>query len=170
MMSKNTDLKDIFEAMEEINLLSERRKKNKEILILDKNQEIISKEKVIEEEKIPLTTEYKINKIIDQYLNNRKCIEKLFLLIDSKHGFKEKDQEIIKELDILFKEKVFIIFTKKDRLRNSNDKENLYKYNEKASNEFNKKFFNTSIKEVNTIILLKKFMMNPLMKNYENIK
>ncbi len=120
--------------------------------------------------KIPLTTEYKINKIIDQYLNNRKCIEKLFLLIDSKHGFKEKDQEIIKELDILFKEKVFIIFTKKDRLRNSNDKENLYKYNEKASNEFNKKFFNTSIKEVNTIILLKKFMMNPLMKNYENIK
>tara|TARA_B100000963_G_scaffold326338_1_gene313299 strand:- start:403 stop:624 length:222 start_codon:yes stop_codon:yes gene_type:complete len=72
MMSKNTDLKDIFEAMEEINLLSERRKKNKEILILDKNQEIISKEKVIEEEKIPLTTE----KIIQQAENYLKPIQK----------------------------------------------------------------------------------------------
>jgi len=72
MMSKNTDLKDIFEAMEEINLLSERRKKNKEILILDKNQEIISKEKVLEEEKIPLTTE----KIIQQAENYLKPIQK----------------------------------------------------------------------------------------------
>ena len=72
MMSKNTDLKDIFEAMEEINLLSERRKKNKEILILAKNQEIISKEKVLEEEKIPLTTE----KIIQQAENYLKPIQK----------------------------------------------------------------------------------------------
>ena len=120
--------------------------------------------------KIPLNIEHQINKIIDQYLKKRKCIEKLFLLIDSKHGFKEKDKEIIKELDILFKDKVFIIFTKKDRVNNLNEKENLKKHNEKASNLFNKKFFNTSIKEINTIILLKKFMMNSSVRNNENIK
>ena len=39
-MSKSNDLDDIFRAMEEIDLLSEKRKKDKEVLILDKNQEI----------------------------------------------------------------------------------------------------------------------------------
>ena len=35
-MADSTDLKDIFKAMEEIDLLSENRKKDKEVLILEK--------------------------------------------------------------------------------------------------------------------------------------
>ena len=38
-MSKSDDLEDIFKAMEEIDLLSEKRKKDKEILILDKDNQ-----------------------------------------------------------------------------------------------------------------------------------
>ena len=40
-MADFTDLKDIFKAMEEIDLLSENRKKDKEVLILDKDQEVV---------------------------------------------------------------------------------------------------------------------------------
>ena len=39
-MNKSNDLDDIFKAMEEIDLLSEKRKKDKEILILDKEQRL----------------------------------------------------------------------------------------------------------------------------------
>ena len=40
-MADATDLNDIFKAMEEIDLLSENRKKDKEVLILDKDQEVV---------------------------------------------------------------------------------------------------------------------------------
>ena len=40
-MADSTDLNDIFKAMGEIDLLSENRKKDKEILILDKDQEVV---------------------------------------------------------------------------------------------------------------------------------
>ena len=40
-MVDTTDLNDIFKAMEEIDLLSENRKKDKEVLILDKDQEVV---------------------------------------------------------------------------------------------------------------------------------
>ena len=40
-MADYTDLNDIFKAMEEIDLLSENRKKDKEVLILDKDQEVV---------------------------------------------------------------------------------------------------------------------------------
>ena len=40
-MIDTTDLNDIFKAMEEIDLLSENRKKDKEVLILDKDQEVV---------------------------------------------------------------------------------------------------------------------------------
>ena len=40
-MVDTTDLNDIFKAMEEIDLLSENRKKDKEVLILDKEQEVV---------------------------------------------------------------------------------------------------------------------------------
>ena len=56
-MKDNTNLKGIFEAMEEINLISETRKKNKEILVLDKNAEIITKPSVSKEKNIPFETE-----------------------------------------------------------------------------------------------------------------
>ncbi len=60
-MSDNIDLKEIFKAMEEINLLSETRKKKKEILILNKNVEVITKPRVSIEKDIPLETEELIN-------------------------------------------------------------------------------------------------------------
>ena len=56
-MNDNSDLEDIFDAIEEINLLSEKRKKNKEILILDKNVEITTKERFLEEKNIPIESE-----------------------------------------------------------------------------------------------------------------
>tara|TARA_B100000963_G_C22477744_1_gene603197 strand:- start:81 stop:299 length:219 start_codon:yes stop_codon:yes gene_type:complete len=56
-MNDNDDLKEIFEAMEEINLLSEKRKINKEILILDKNSEITTKTRFSKEKNIPFDTE-----------------------------------------------------------------------------------------------------------------
>ena len=56
-MNDNSDLEDIFDAIEEINLLSEKRKKNKEILILDKNIEITTKHRFLEEKNIPIETE-----------------------------------------------------------------------------------------------------------------
>ena len=40
-MADSTDLHDIFKAMEEIDLLSENRKKDKEVLILDKDKEVV---------------------------------------------------------------------------------------------------------------------------------
>ena len=56
-MNKSNYLEDIFKAMEEIDLLSEKRKKDKEILILDKDQEIVPNTKLSKEDSIPLDTE-----------------------------------------------------------------------------------------------------------------
>ena len=64
-MNKSNELDDIFKAMEEIDLLSEKRKKDKEVLILDKNQEIVSNTKLSKEDSIPLDTE----KLIQQAEN-----------------------------------------------------------------------------------------------------
>ena len=86
------------------------------------------------------------------------------MLIDSNLGFKETDKIIINQLDVILKDKVIIIFTKKkDRIKNNFDKKKLLQvYNDIAYSKFKKKFFNTSIKDTNAIILLKKFMMHPL--------
>ena len=64
-MNKSNDLEDIFKAMEEIDLLSEKRKKYKEVLILDKHQEVVSSTKRSKEDSIPLDTE----KLIQQAEN-----------------------------------------------------------------------------------------------------
>ena len=112
--------------------------------------------------KIPKINEYKLDKLIDEYLRKRVNIKKFFLLIDSRHGFKNLDNFIIKQLEIYFKNRIFLIFTKTDRLKNSKERQLLHDLNKRADENFNKKFFNTSIKEVNTIILLKKFLMDSL--------
>tara|TARA_B100000963_G_scaffold348853_1_gene357063 strand:+ start:326 stop:904 length:579 start_codon:yes stop_codon:yes gene_type:complete len=112
--------------------------------------------------KIPKKNEYKLDNLIDTYFKKRRNINKFFLLIDSKHGFKDLDNLIIKQLEVYFENKMFLIFTKTDRLRNSNDKRLLKNLNNIAVKNLKKKFFNTSIKEVNTIILLKKFLMSSL--------
>ena len=64
-MIKSNYIEDIFKAMEEIDLLSEKRKKDKEILILDKDQEVVPNTKLSKENSIPLDTE----KLIQQAEN-----------------------------------------------------------------------------------------------------
>ena len=64
-MNKSNDLEDIFNAMEEIDLLREKRKKDKEVLILDKDLEVDTKMKLSKEDSVPLDTE----KIIQQAEN-----------------------------------------------------------------------------------------------------
>ena len=68
----------------------------------------------------------------------------------------------LNRLNLYLEHKILLIFTKKDRLKNNAQKKLLEKYNEFADRKLNKKFFNTSIKEANTIILLKKFLMHSL--------
>ena len=120
--------------------------------------------------KISKKIENKLDSLIDQYLQKRKCIEKLFLLVDSNLGFKDIDKIIINQLDVILKDKVIIVFTKRDRIKNNSDKEKLKFYNDVAHSKFKKKFFNASIKDTNDIILLKKFMMLPLVQKNEIIK
>ena len=64
-MIKSNYIEDIFKAMEEIDLLSEKRKKDKEILILDKDKEIVPNTKHSKEDRIPFDTE----KLIQQAEN-----------------------------------------------------------------------------------------------------
>ena len=64
-MNSSNDLDDIFKAMEEIDLLSEKRKKGKEVLILNKDQEVVPNSKLSKEDNIPLDTE----KLIQQAEN-----------------------------------------------------------------------------------------------------
>ena len=71
-MNKSNDLKDIFKAMEEIDLLSEKRKKDKEVLILDKDQEVVPNTKLSQEDSIPLDTE----KLIQQAENYLRPVNK----------------------------------------------------------------------------------------------
>jgi len=71
-MADSTDLNDIFKAMEEIDLLSEKRKKEKEVLILDKEQEVFSNTKLSKEDSIPLDTE----KLIQQAENYLRPVNK----------------------------------------------------------------------------------------------
>jgi len=82
-MADSTNLNDIFKAMEEIDLLSEKRKKEKEVLILDKNQEIVSNTKLSKEDSIPLDTE-KLIQQAENYLRpvNKKWYNSIFLVKD----------------------------------------------------------------------------------------
>lgn len=82
-MADSTDLNDIFKAMEEIDLLSEKRKKEKEVLILDKEQEVFSNTKLSKEDSIPLDTE-KLIQQAENYLRpvNKKWYNSIFLVKD----------------------------------------------------------------------------------------
>ena len=71
-MNKSNELDDIFKAMEEIDLLSEKRKKGKEVLILDKDQEVVPNTKLSQEDSIPLDTE----KLIQQAENYLRPVTK----------------------------------------------------------------------------------------------
>jgi len=70
-MNDNIDLKDIFDAMDEINRLGENRKKNKEILTLNKNLYTAKKSRFSRDKNIPTETENLI-KQAEKQLNSIK--------------------------------------------------------------------------------------------------
>ena len=59
---------------------------------------------------------------------------------------------------------IFLIFTKKDKVKNQSEIKKTNIDIEKIKTKTNKKIFNTSIKESNGIILLKKFLFESLEK------
>ncbi|MFL2660732.1 MAG: ribosome biogenesis GTP-binding protein YihA/YsxC [Alphaproteobacteria bacterium] len=112
--------------------------------------------------RIPKTKENKLNELVDNYIRKRTNLFALCLLIDSHHGFKKMDKIILDQLNCHIQDKIIIVFTKIDKLKSKGDKEALNELNNLTASQLNKNFFNTSIKEINTIILFKKFMMNSL--------
>ena len=101
---------------------------------------------------------FKLDLLLDQYFQKRENLKKIFLLIDSRHLLKPIDLSIIKLLEKISEKEIIFVFTKKDKIKNLK----LLKENNESLNlikkEFNKNIFNTSIKESNGIILLKKFL------------
>ena len=101
---------------------------------------------------------FKLDLLLDQYFQKRENLKKIFLLIDSRHLLKPIDLSIIKLLENVSKKEIIFVFTKKDKIKNLK----LLKKNSESLNlirkKFNKNIFNTSIKESNGIILLKKFL------------
>ena len=101
---------------------------------------------------------FKLDLLLDQYFQKRRNLKKIFLLIDSRHLLKPIDLSIIKLLEKSSEKEIIFVFTKKDKIKGFK----LKKKNNESLNlikkEFNKNIFNTSIKESNGIILLKKFL------------
>ena len=112
--------------------------------------------------KIPKFNEFKIDRLIENYLSQRKVIKFIFLLIDARHGMMEIDKNIFCQLDKILGSKLIIIFTKIDKLKNQEDKKNLLQNNNLINDNFHKRFFNTSIKNSNDIFLLRKFLFKSI--------
>ena len=105
---------------------------------------------------------FNLDLLLDQYFQKRKNLKKIFLLIDSRHLLKPIDLSIIKLLEKNSEKEIIFVFTKKDKIKSlklkKKNNESLYQIKQ----EFNKNIFNTSIKESNGIILLKKFLFKSL--------
>ena len=114
--------------------------------------------------KIPKFNEFKIDRLIENYLSQRKVIKFIFLLIDARHGMMEIDENIFCQLDKILGSKLIIIFTKTDKLKNQEEKKNLLHNNNLINDNFHKRFFNTSIKNSNDIFLLRKFLFKSVEK------
>ena len=114
--------------------------------------------------KIPKINEFKIDRLIENYLSQRKVIKFIFLLIDARHGMMEIDKNIFCQLDKILGSKLIIIFTKTDKLKNQEEKKNLLHNNNLINDNFHKRFFNTSIKNSNDIFLLRKFLFKSVEK------
>ena len=114
--------------------------------------------------KIPKFNEFKIDRLIENYLYQRKVIKFIFLLIDARHGMMEIDENIFYQLDKILGSKLIIIFTKTDKLKNQEEKKNLLHNNNLINDNFHKRFFNTSIKNSNDIFLLRKFLFKSVEK------
>jgi len=112
--------------------------------------------------KIPKFNEFKIDKLIENYLTQRQGLKFIFLLIDARHGMMEIDKNILYQLNKILGSKVVIIFTKIDKLKNQDDKKILSQNNKQINEIFHKTFFNTSIKNSNDIFLLRKFLFKSI--------
>jgi GTP-binding protein len=105
-----------------------------------------------------------IDTTLDKYLRARKNLKKIFILLDSRHLIKPIDQSILDHLNEVTDKEIFLIFTKKDKIKNQSEIKKTNIDIEKIKTKTNKKIFNTSIKESNGIILLKKFLFESLEK------
>ena len=112
--------------------------------------------------KIPKANEFKIDKLIEIYLRKRQTLKFIFLLIDSRHGMMENDKRILYQLDKIIENKVIIIFTKVDKIKSQKEKQSLLIINKQLIENFDKTFFNTSIKNGNDILLLRKFLFKSI--------
>ena len=90
--------------------------------------------------KIPKFNEFKIDRLIEDYLYQRKAIKFIFLLIDARHGMMEIDQNIFCQLDKILGSKLIIIFTKTDKLKNQEEKKNLLHNNNLINDNFHKSY------------------------------
>ena len=88
-------------------------------------------------------------------------MKKFFSSFDSRHLIKPIDKIIIESLLELQTNEINFIFTKADKVKAS-EKEKINKKIESISKKFNKKIFHTSIKEINGILLLRKFLHQSL--------
>ena len=108
--------------------------------------------------KIPKKTEVKIDKLLNEYLIKRINLKKIFILVDSRHLLKNIDLIIIKNLEGITDKEIVLVFTKTDKLKSRLEKKIKYEEMQIIKNNLNKNFFNTSNKEINGIVLLKKFL------------
>ena len=102
----------------------------------------------------------KLDKLIEFYFLRRNNIKRILLLIDSRHGFKKIDRMILEKLILLHKNKINIILTKTDKIRENQD------LNQKIPKIFKNNFvqqknlFTTSFRDINGLVLLQKVLFN----------
>ena len=108
--------------------------------------------------KISANQIFKLDLLLDQYFQKRKNLKKIFLLFDSRHLLKPIDLSIITLLEKSSEKEIIFVFTKKDKIKSLKLKKKNNESLNQIKKEFNKNIFNTSIKESNGIILLKKFL------------
>ena len=108
--------------------------------------------------KISANQIFKLDLLLDQYFQKRKNLKKIFLLFDSRHLLKPIDLSIITLLEKSSEKEIIFVFTKKDKIKSLKLKKKNNESLNQLKKEFNKNIFNTSIKESNGIILLKKFL------------
>jgi len=63
-----------------------------------------------------------IDATLDKYLRARKNLKKIFILLDSRHLIKPIDQSILDHLNEVTDKEIFLIFTKKDKIKNQSEK------------------------------------------------
>jgi len=111
---------------------------------------------------IPENDKFSMDKLISSYLTQENNLKKIFLLIDSRHGFKPIDNFILNNIEEISNKNIHIIFTKTDKLKKFDVKKLMESCDSKNKNKFHKSLFSNSIKQINGVVLLKKFLFRSL--------